>query len=395
MIWFIAIGVAFFFIVDPFRLFTSSNIPRMRASSEVREQMRAYLAESTSATRFVVDLLGDHDLVLVGETGYVKQQLEFVSELIPELAAAGIRHLGFQYANHADQERIDALVSGEEFDEALARQILFNHMVILGYYEHLAVFRAAWQVNRVLAPGEQPFRIIGLSVRPNYEPVVRQEDTNDPAILKVVFAGGVPDQVMASVIRRELLDPGHRAVVYTQLQHAFTGFDQAQYRQTMAERGFPDSDRMGNLLRREYGNRVVSAIFHSPLQDSRSRTGHGYPVGGLLDDIIKDLPEDRRSHGFLTAPSPFADAPITSEALTKDREETLTLSVFADGYLVVDRLNRYVPVTAIPGFITEENAAEARRAFPGPDPGEVSVEDMNGFIEGNVSTMTRIFQEFK
>ena len=44
VVWWIAIGVAFFFLVDPFRLFQSKNMPETRANSEVQAQMRAFIA---------------------------------------------------------------------------------------------------------------------------------------------------------------------------------------------------------------------------------------------------------------------------------------------------------------------------------------------------------------
>ncbi|MFW5689129.1 MAG: hypothetical protein ACOC1U_06085 [Spirochaetota bacterium] len=391
VIWFVALALAFFFILDPFRLFESNNVPRMRVNSEIEQEMDAYLASSPPAPAYVVDLLESHDLVMIGETGYVSEQLEFLADLIPELDAGGYRHLGFQYANHADQDLVDELLTGSSFDEELADRILFSHMVILGYEEHRDVFRAAWQVNRGKAEDEEPFRIIALSRSPDYSAIEEQDDVEDPEVLSRVFADGVPDQIMAETIMDRIVDAGHKGVTYTQTEHAFTDFAQTQYEQTMSERGFPGQRRAGNLIAERLGDRVATVILHGPIQDTRSRIGYGYPLGGVLDAAYARLPQGAASVGFTVPGSPYADAPISSDVIGEGLDEELTFERFTDGYLLIGQLKNLTPVTPIPGFITEENVAEARLQFPGPAPGEVTVADMNDFISGTAQQMARIF----
>ncbi len=394
IVWFVAIGLAFLFIVDPFRWFESDNIPRMRVNNEIQNEMREFLASAPSADRYIVDSLQSHDIVMIGETGYVKEQLEFLSELIPALDAAGIRHLGYQYANREDQQLIDELITSVTFDESLADRIMFNHMVILGYEEHRNVFRAAWQVNRSKSENEEPFRIIGISITPDYTLIREQSDIEDPEILQRVFARGIPDVVMAETVMNEIVNPGHRGVVYTKLEHSLTDFVQEQYSTSMAERGFPDQTRAGNILARRLGDRVMTAIFHTPLQDTRSRTGYGFPVGGLMDKMLDELPEGRHP-GFSVAESPYAEAPITSDVFTEGTEEDVTLETLTDGYLLISRIADYETVTPIASFITQDNIERARAEFPGADPGEVSVEEMNEFMAGTLTAMARVFEGFE
>jgi len=394
IVWFVAIGLAFLFIVDPFRWFESDNIPRMRVNNEIQNDMLEYLESAPSADRYIVDSLQSHDIVMIGETGYVKEQLEFLAELIPALDAAGIRHLGYQYANRDDQQLIDELITGVTFDETLANRIMFNHMVILGYEEHRNVFRAAWQVNRSKSEGEEPFRIVGISITPDYTLIREQSDIEDPEILQQVFADGIPDVVMAETVMSEIVNPGYRGVVYTKFEHSLTDFVQEQYSTSMAERGFPDQTRAGNILARRLGDRVMTTIFHMPLQDTRSRTGYGFPVGGLMDAMLDELPEGRRP-GFSVAESPYGEAPITSDVFTEGIEEDVTLEMLTDGYLLISKIADYETVTPIPNFITEENIARARAEFPGADPGEVSVVEMNEFMAGTLTALTRVFEGFE
>jgi hypothetical protein len=395
IVWFVAIALAFFFILDPFRLFESDSIPQMRVNQDIEREMIEFLATASEPTRYIVDSLASHDLVMIGESGYVKQQLEFLVDLIPALDAAGIRHLGFEYANSEDQDLIDELVTASSFDERLAERILFRHMTILGYAEHRAVFHSAWQVNRSKSDGEEPFRIIGVSHDLDYSLIVEQSDVEDQEVIGRVFAGGVPDEVMAETIMESIVEPGHRGVVYTKYEHAFTDFVQPRYGERLAEQGFPGQKRAGNILADRLGDRVMTVLFHMPLQDSRSRFGFGYPVGGLMEKAMEEVPQTVTSVGFDVAASPYADAPVTSNTITEGIEGDVTLQAFTDGYLIISPIAGYEPVTPIEGFITEENIAEARRQFPGPDPGEVTVEEMNSYISGTASSLARIFDEFE
>ena len=395
IIWFVAIAIAFLFIVDPFRLFETNSIPQMRVNSEIEQQMVEYLSSAPDAGRFVLDSFDAHDLVLLGETGYVKQQLEFLADLIPRLDAAGVHYLGFQYANRSDQDRIDELLTATTFDEDLAEQILFDHMVIMGYEEHRSVFRAAWQVNRSKAEGEQPFRIIGLSHDIDYTLIEEQDDVEDAEILQRLFANGVPDEVMARTVMERIVEPGHQGLVYTKFEHSFTHFVQPQYTQRMTEQGFPNQERMGNILADRLGDRVMTALFHMPVRDTRSRFGYGYLVGGVMERAIDELPQGATTVGFDVSASPYAEAPVTSDTLTEGFEEDVTFEQLTDGYLVIGGLASYTPVTPIEGFINESNIARAREEFPGPNPGDVTVEDMNGYIAGTASSLARIFEEFE
>ena len=395
VIWFVVIAISFLVIVDPFRWFEGETMPRMRVNSDLRTEMEAFLQDSPTAERFVTEALTDHDIVLIGETGFVREQVLFLSRLIAELNSAGYRHLGLMHANVSDQPLLDQLVTATSFDEELAEQILFNYQVIYGYQEYVDVFRAAWQVNRDLSEDEQPFRIIAVGFTPDYSAIETEEDINNPDVVRQVFANGIPDEEIAANIERELLQQGIRAPVYVQFPQSFTGFEQPLYAENMAEQGFPDQKRAGNILRDRYGNRIIGAMFHTPVRDSRSRVGYGYPLGGVMDEVIASLPEGERSRGFFPSESPFADGPVSSDTLTEGIEGDLLFADLTDAYLTLVPIASYTSVAPIPGFITQENLEIALREFPGPDPGEISVEEMNQYIAGNANQMSRVLEQFE
>lgn len=394
LVWIVAIVVAFFFFIDPFRLFSGGRVPTVRVDRETQTELASFASSAKTAADVVVDLLRASDVVLIGETGYASQHVEFAADLIPVLDSAGIRHLGYQYANTEDQTLIDDLVTSSIFDEQLARTILFNHLSVLGFQEHVEIFRAAWEVNRRKSSSDAPFRIIGLSNQLDYEAITSQDDIEDPEVMKRVFASGVPDSVMAQIISSEFLDQHVKAVAFLQIDHALTGFRRLGYEEQLRAIGFDGIQRAGNALRNDYGDRVVTAALHGPVQNSRSRTGYGYPTGSVLENAVVTL-EDGTSIGFRTAGSPFADVPIVSDTLTADVDGEVTLSDYTDAYLVVSPIESLTAITPIPDFITAANLEEAVRTFPGVSPADATVDDMNEFIAGNAQSMAKIFDEFR
>ncbi|MEE8441426.1 MAG: hypothetical protein V3S41_06875, partial [Spirochaetia bacterium] len=233
LVWIVAIVVGFFFFIDPFRLFSGSPIPTVRVDRETQAEFASFASGAGSAADIVLELLRSSDVVLIGETGYASQHVEFAADLIPVLDSAGVRNFGYQYANTEDQALIDRLITTSVFDEQLARTILFNHLSVFGFQEHVEVFRAAWEVNRRRSSSDPPFRIIALSRRLNYEAITSQDDIEDPEVMKQVFVSGIPDAVMAQIISREFLDRHEKAVAFLQIDHAFTGFQRQDYEEEL------------------------------------------------------------------------------------------------------------------------------------------------------------------
>lgn len=392
-VWIIAIAIAFFFIVDPFRIFNGGKIPTARVDRETESALADFVRTAPNAADTIIAMLETSDLVLVGETGYAREQVQFAADLIPRLDSAGVRILGYQYADTEDQALIDGLLTAATFDEHLARQILFNHLTVFGFQEHVDIFRAAWEINRRKSSRDTPFRILALSNRLNYEAITDEDDIKDPAVMQAVFAAGVPDATMARILGTEVLDRGAKAVAYLQLDHAFTALNRPGYEDDLRAVGFADVRRAGNALRASYGDRVVTAALHGPIQNSRSRIGFGYPTGGVLDRAVAQMGEGA-TVGFTAAGSPFEQVPITGDIASEAGTETLALGGYADAYLVVAPLGGLHAVTAIPDFITESNLDEAVRRFPGVRPENPSVKDLNDFIAGNAASMARVFAEF-
>jgi hypothetical protein len=391
----IVVVVALFFIADPFNLLPSPGmVRRPSVSTSLLEDTRAYIREvHEDPVSYVTSLFDRHDLVFIGEFGRIREHVTFIQELIPALHDAGIRHLGLQHAIFDDQERIDELLSSDSYDEELVESFLFNRLVIWGFQEYADIFRAAWEVNRNLGPGEEPFRIIGLNIGQDYAPIQTEEDMEDQSKLRLVLEPGIPDEVMAQNVFSEIVDPGHRAVIFTEIEHSFTGFENLEYRDRMAELGYTDARRLGNIVYDRIGERAVNVYLHGPWPDSESPTQIGYAADGLIDAAIRVLPPEMREGGFDITSGVLSEVPIRSGSYTYERED-LTLGELADGYVYFGQVTELSPVTAIDGFFDEDNIDEAIANFPGPKPEDVGAEELNDYLRSIPTNLSRALEEF-
>ena len=381
--------------VDPFGFFPSRGSIRSSGveGEELQEGVDYIRANHVDPVPYVVGLFNAHDIVFLGEFGRVREQVTFVHELIPALHNAGIRHLGLQYALQADQERIDALLTAPEYDPETAEEILFKRLVIWGFQEYADIFRAAWEVNQKLAPGEEAFRIVGLNIQQDYSAIKTQEDAEDIDILRGILSDGVPDQVMAERVLSSFVEEGDKALVLSQIEHAFTGYASPQYRDRMAELGYDEARRMGNIVYDRIGERAVTVYLHGPWPDSEGPMQLGYAADGLVDAVIRRLPAEYKSGGFDLAGTPFGQVSIDSGSYAYDREN-LSFGDLSDGYVYFGPVAELTPVTPIEGFFTEQNIDEAVRNFPGPSPQDVGPAELNRYLSQMADSLERAFGEF-
>ena len=380
----VVIAIAFILFIDPFNLFSGRRAPRFRVSAAARVEMAEFINSAGTPADAILDALSQADVVFIGETGFIKDHVEVVSGIIEPLDTAGIRTFGYQYALIDDQGLLDDLVTGPSFDEALAREILFNQLTVFGWVEHVDLLRKVWEVNRRKSDPDEPFRVIALANRLDYSALVKQDDVENPEAMARVFATGVTDVVMADRIRTEFLEPGLKGVVYVQIDNALTDFTVAGYSEQLENLGFPGVKRVGNSLHDQYGSRVATAILHGPVPVTGSRTGLGYLTGGAIDRVLAVATADR-AVGFQVAGSPFGGLRVAGNIATTEDNTVPLLEAFTDVYITVGPVKQLTTITPIDNFITDANLQEAIRRFPGPDPGDVSAAEMIDFIAGTAS----------
>src|SRR5260221_6157219 len=167
----------------------------------------------------------DHDLVFLGEAAHgVRQNLLFLHKLIPQLYKAGILNLGYEMIFSDEQPEIDKLLNAEAYDETKALTLLFHWDAQLGfaYQEYADVLRVVWKLNHGLPKGAPRFRVVGTDLRPDWSLVKPGDNVTSRPTRWKAWAGS--NQIarnvwMNAVMRREFIDKGLKALIYTGAGH--------------------------------------------------------------------------------------------------------------------------------------------------------------------------------
>ena len=342
----------------------------------LQSKLAAWLeVEGETPENYVVGLFSDHDVVFLGEQHRVKQDVLLVQSLIGPLYKAGVRVLAMEFGRREDQPLIDSLLLAAEWDEDLAREIVFRQFVWWGYREYVDIFRSAWMLNQELPEGSLPFRILGINVSPDWSFVTTEADRDDSAIMRQVWRG-TSEEDWADVILAAV-DSGEQVLVYSGIHHAFT-----EYRQPIVMDGefrrFDSSPRCGNHVFAALGKRAVTVFLHAPWN---GQGGYGsrvrHPAGGVIDALM--LAEGPRPVGFDLAEGPFGEIRV-EDAVYRHGYEDFTLADFCDGWIYTKPISECGGVTPIPGWVNENNLEFARAQSPNPRFRQASAEEFNGGI---------------
>ena len=270
----------------------------------LQSKLAAWLeVEGETPQSYVVGLFSDHDVVFLGEQHRVKQDALLVRSLIEPLYNAGVRVLATEFGRRKDQPQIDSLLGAPEWDEDLAREIVFRRLVWWGYREYVDIYRSAWMLNQGLPDGAPQFRILGINDSPDWSLITTAADRDHPAIMREV-SGGTTEADWAGVILAGVRSD-ERVLVHCGIHHAFT-----EYRQPIVVKGefshFDRSLRCGNHVFAALGNRAVTVFLHAPWNGQEgygSRVRH--PADGVIDAVM--LAEGPRPVGFDLDEGPFGE----------------------------------------------------------------------------------------
>ena len=182
-----------------------------------------------------------------------------------------------------------------------------------------------------------------------------------------VWPDGDGDQYMAEVIIREILEPGHRALIYSGCNHAYTRYHQPVYDFDNDTLIRLVTGRMGNRVYDRYGDRCFNIFLHSPWPSSEGHSRSVLPADGLIDSLIAHLPDSLQRAGFDVARTPFAELPGES-GFWKYGYPEFSLADYCDGYIIQGPMTGYRGVSVAEGFINEQNRIAAILQSANPDP---------------------------
>ena len=393
----VVVAVAgFFLLFNPLKWFNrNSNVVNRPAPAT--SQMTPLLESAQSRWRspedYVIASFSQHDIVMLGEIYKIRQNVELVIGLIPRLYAAGVRNLGIEYALSDDQAQIDSLVTAPAWDESKARAITFDWVVTWGYQEYFDIYKAAWQVNKDRPTGAAPFRVVGLSVRQNWELLKTDRDISDPKIVAGIYAHGLPEVHIADVIDAEFTKKGQKALVYCGTQHIFTRYHSKTYEKNAGSLKLAEVRRAGNILYERIGSKAWSIALHAPWPDPSQKIGLGYPADGSIDALIDALPAEKKNAGWDLAGTPLGALSIKNS--TYGDSATGTLADVFDGYIVQGPLAQYVTVTPVTDFIVPASVDTAMKNFPGVKLTQPqTANQLNQLIVEDVGQLAKALQQF-
>lgn len=311
-------------------------------------------ARGKNPEEYVLSKFADHDIVLLGEWHRIRHDPLFVQTLIRRLPEVGVLDVGIEFGAEELQAEADRLVTAPQYDEALARRLMFREDSFWGYREYIDLYRAAWEVNQKLPADGPRFRIVHLNYLQRWS--LAEQPMNHANWEKVWFRGS-SDEFMAGVAKREFIDRHRKALIYCGLHHAFTRYKQPESdeKDTRALR-FMDL-RTGNILRALLADRVCTIGLHAPWR--RRGGGWAAPLGGVLDRAVAESGMSRVGFDVFETPAGELADPDTYYSVGYS---DFRFGHFVDGWVWLTPFERYEGCTVDEQFITAENLEEARQS---------------------------------
>jgi heme-binding uptake protein ChaN (Tiki superfamily) len=308
---------------------------------------------------YVIRKFDNHDIIFIGENHFIKQQVEFIRNLIPELYKNGIYNLGTEFIRYSDTELMNKLITDPIYNEELAKEITFNSLWHWGYQEYLDIYKEAWKLNQSLPKNAPKFKIFGIEEDMDWSYVKNVEDRDSPEIMAKVFKSSSQfkedEGLSAFAIQKEVLNKNEKAIIHSGIHHAFTSYYQPTFNPEKQEFGGRYvKERMGNLIKNKIGNRTITIFLHGPWFSANGYDKQVLPVDGVLDSLfsIKDNSQ-LIPFGVDTKGTPFGELK-GENSIYKYGYPNFTLKDFSDGYIFLNPISEYESVTVIPNFVTPE-----------------------------------------
>lgn len=331
------------------------------AQKKVQDEARLFIEkEGRKPSDYLISKFNKANVVLLAEDHAVKENLNFVKSLIPILYKNNIT-LGMEFGAYEDQNRLDSLITAPEYDEKVARQIMFNYNTKWAISEYMELYKAAWKLNKSLGNNERKFKILNVSYRYNW---TNFSGARSPENMQIVFPKGNTEDFRYKIIEQEILDKNQKILVLTGTIHAFTFYQFPHYDYTSP--GFVrfESRMLGNLLYSKYGDKITSIVLHQPFPNKLNhQPALVSPANGDVEKIISCL--GNKQVGFDlkgTSAGKLIDSSYYSMGYRNFKLENLF-----DGYIFLSPIKNLHSCNLDYQFVVNENFKEAVINFPDPD----------------------------
>ncbi|WP_178990614.1 alpha/beta hydrolase [Winogradskyella schleiferi] len=307
-------------------------------------------------SEYIINKFGDKSLILLGEDHVVKNNLNFVAQIIPKLYKAGVYNIGMEFGAYEKQKELDNLILGENFDAQVSRDLMFFYNVGWPYQEYQDILKAAWAFNNTLPENSKKFRIVNISYQ--YDWTAYNGSRED---MSGVFHKGEVNQFRKEVIINEILEKGEKGLILCGLPHAFTKYSQGvkdakgncTYR----------SVSLGNLLLDKYKDQVFSIFLHGPIYNFPNESPFFLsPANGEIENVFKLMSNEPL--GFDLGKSPIGK--LKEDSWFSNCYNDFTIGDLFDGYIFLVPFQKMEDCTIDEDFFKNKSWNEIKKQIPDP-----------------------------
>lgn len=366
--------------------FWSSDL--LHAQNERYLKEIEYLKNSElSPDKYIFEKFENADIILLGEDHGIKQNLDFLADLIPGLYEQGVYNIGMEFGAFEMQAKLDSLLSAPQYNEKLAREMMYYYNAGWAYQEYIDVCKAAWKFNKTLPRNAKPFRILNISYHYDWSKYSSGQRT--PDMMKGIFPKGTPDKFRAEIVESEVLEKNEKILLLVGMPHAFTTYKFCH--PDFLRDNFVDCDQdwLGQRLLRKYPGRVLHILMHRPLDNYPNKTPYLIsPANGAIESIM--VLNGNKAIGFDLGNAPLGN--LRDDSRYSLGYENFNIGQIADGYIFLAPFYKLSGCTVIEDFFESKNWEEIKKDVPDPD-WRREVNDLSTF-KRQIADMVNIRQRY-
>ncbi|XMB72881.1 hypothetical protein RJI07_02970 [Mycoplasmatota bacterium WC30] len=296
---------------------------------------------------FIKDVFKEKAIVFLAEDHAIKDNLLFVKSLIPYLYEIGVDFLGMEFGASEDQDILDSLVTGKNYNKALARELMFHYNVIFPYKEYTDLYRAVFDFNKTLASSQRPFRILNLSYVYDWSEFTLPETEEKR---RKVFYKGNTETYRFELLKEEVIKTNKKILILTGTVHALT-----KYRYKNRKNNY-----FGQYVYDYCPDKTYSIHLHEYF-DSKEMTNIS-PCNGEVERVCL---QNGSACAFDLNSNKLGDLEVNG--LYSNGYEKLLLKDVFDGYIYLKKLDDRVGCTVDYEFLNDHNLLDILKQFPDPN----------------------------
>jgi len=313
--------------------------------------------------QYILNKFKKYDIIFLSENHAIKHNLILCQNIIPQLYKAGVYNFGMEFGASEDQKRLDSLVTAPEYNEDIARRIMFNYNVGWAFKEYMDIYKAAWKLNNSLPPQATKFRIINLSYKYKWTACdAKNFGIKTPETVRRIFYKGGTEEHRAQQVKKEIIDKKEKILILTGGLHAFTKYHQPEYDYYAKDFYRLNNRSLGNLVYKMVPDKVFTILLHFPFE-SKTKANLLLPAKGKIDEALSYFENKRVA--FDLKNTPFGELKDTS--YFSIGYPNFCLGEMADGYIYEKPFDEYEGCTLDERFFTIQNWDDISKQYPDQD----------------------------